>query len=954
MDRRKQADRGQPGIRRILGESTAVFLLSVVFSLSPASLISAEPVLGAASSQSAQVRGWQGFQRSDLLFHPAAPEVGGGVRFVSSGKGYDIGIASDRVWLALRTNRSPVSMAKSESTPRSVLLTVEFKGGNREARMEGASRARGRAHRFLGADSAKWRTNMPLYRRILSKQVYPGIDAEFYGNQRRLEFDFRVSPGSDPDAIAMSFRGAERIRITDLGDLELRVKGQSLEQRRPVAYQLNQRGTVLVECSYRMLDDGTVGFQVGEYDESRELVIDPILSYSSFLGGGANDAIRRAAFDDEGMLYVTGSTFSADFLTLDPFQEDLAGSSDVFITKINPADYSVVFSTFIGGAREDVSDAIALDGSRNVYVAGRTDSGDFPTANAAQELRRGFDDAFVTKLNADGSALVFSTYLGGSNNDSARDLLIRQNGDGFVVGVTSSRNFPETDRRAFVEDIFVSEFTRTGTLLDTTLIGGAGIDRPFAAIFENERTILIAGQTRSTDFPMPAPIPPVDPMGAPTPVPTLQAQLNGQRDAFVLRYDVQEGAITYSTYLGGSGNETARGVAVGSFGDIFVFGETTSSDFPVINPIQAENAGGQDLFVARLNPIGSALILGTYLGGAEDDFITAGTIDSANSVLLAGHTTSADFPVEDALQPVKAAGVDGIVAKIEPFLSQILFSTFLGGADDDRILTLVLDPQGRTLVAGETASADFPLTEGAIQSDLGGQSDGFLALLSEVSTLSFPLIGDGGQAPGALSSRIVLVNKSPVRTASVRVLLRGATGAPLSLDLNGAPSGGEVEVAVPPGGNQSLATDGIGTAIIGSVQAVSDLPISGFIEVDAGVTGTVGISPSQSFSSLILPIRATRSGVTTGLAVMGLGGGQTLEMVLRDSSGVVRGQASVPLAPRGHSLLFVNQIDFTPNVDFSDFEGNLTVVGTQDFAATAILLEPGRLISLPLQSLREE
>ena len=453
----------------------------------------------------------------------------------------------------------------------------------------------------------------------------------------------RVPP---PPPSSWTIEGGDEVKIDSRGDLLIEVAGREIRQLKPVTYQTVGGKRREVESEYRVMEGQKVAFRIGDYDTGRSLTIDPIISYSSFLGGGSSNDSGTSILIDSGMLYITGVTTSADFLSLNA-ERSKAPSEDAFLTKIDTSDFSVVFSTFLGGVSADRGVSVDIDAMGNIYLGGETGSFNFPTVAPTQPVRGGGVDAFIAKFDSTGT-LTFSTYLGGGGSESMGQLIAAADGALTILGSTSSFRFPVTDPiQAAVAgdtDIFVTTTFPSGDVLFSTLLGGTGRDRGRGAAIDSDGSILITGDTRSGDFPM------VDP---------LQAELNGFQDSFFARLDPSVPEVVFSSYLGGSGSESSKAVRLDSFQHFFLLGDTDSTDFPVVNAFQASNGGGSDLFAARVTPTGNALLFASYLGGTEDDFLNDAVLDGANNIFLAGSTLSGNFPVWDPAQAASGGGKTG-------------------------------------------------------------------------------------------------------------------------------------------------------------------------------------------------------------------------------------------------------------------------------------------------------
>jgi hypothetical protein len=670
------------------------------------------------------------------------------------------------------------------------VLRMKLVGANPKAKVRGLDELPGKSNYFLGNDPKKWRTNVPNYARVKYEGVYAGIDLLYYGNQGRLEYDFVVSPGADPRAIALSIDGADKMEIDAQGDLVLRAESGDVRLHKPLVYQpspslgsfnpkskitnpkfLNAR-FVLRSSSIdnRQSSIGNskfeVAFEIASYDPTKPLVIDPVLRYSTYLGGSVGDAANAVAVDADGNAYVTGTTVSIDFPTANAYQANCSWADDcrdVFVTKLNAAGSSPVYSTYVGGGGYSLGLEIAVDSSGNAYVTGHTSSRHFPTLNAFQTTRNGFWDAFVFKLDPTGAALLYSTFLGGSGNEAAWDgksaaIAVDSAGNAYVTGTTDTADFPTKnaiqsyaggtcgtppDQTFPCPDAFVAKFNTNlsgaDSLVYSTYLGGSGSDKGYDIAVDPVGNAYVTGVTRSIDFP--------------TTPGAFQTALTGDgAKGFVTKLDSM-GSLVYSTFLGGDRGEKAEGIAVDAAGNAYITGGTNSTNFPTLNAFQPQLGGGwcilglgfeydcDDEFVTKLNPQGSGLVYSTYLGGSGGEHAPAIAVDSSGSVYVAGGTfITDDFPMADPIQGHYAGGMcgegpdayacfDATVSKLSPS-GELVFSTYLGGTGDDGGSGIAVDPSGNIYVAGGTGSTDFPITTAAFQSTLRGGNDAFVVKIA--------------------------------------------------------------------------------------------------------------------------------------------------------------------------------------------------------------------------------
>jgi hypothetical protein len=435
-------------------------------------------------------------------------------------------------------------------------------------------------------------------------------------------------------------------------------------------------------------------------------VIDPVLSYSTALGGNDYEtSAEDLAIDSAGNAYVTGTTNDPNFPTQDPLQQL---SSGVFISKLNPSGSELIYSTYLGGNGLDFGYGIEVDRDGAIYLCGETTSRDFPLVNPLQPTL-GRRDAFVAKLNPAGSALIYSTYLGGSDTDAANDIEVDLGGNVYLAGSTSSTDFPTRNplqpANGGSDDAFVTKLNAAGSaLVYSTYLGGSMGDGndPRIAI-DSAGCVYVTGNTRSANFPV---------------VNALQPALAGTVDAFATKINTAGSALVYSTYLGGTREDRGGDIALDALGNVYLTGATYSADFPTLNPIQPTYAGERDGFVVRLNPAGSALISSTYLGGTGGDVPRAIAVDAKGCIYIAGYTSSKNFPNIDGVQPIPdnySFYTEAFIVKLDAAISRFEYSTYLGGNWGDDIYSLEVDGRGHVYVAGQTMSSDFPTTPGAFQ-----------------------------------------------------------------------------------------------------------------------------------------------------------------------------------------------------------------------------------------------
>ncbi len=681
-----------------------------------------------------------------LSFEANHGQVAGNVDFVAHGAGYSLLLSATGALLALpapapQSGRG--SAQRQAARPAPMVVRWQFIGGDPRARPVGLDPLRGQVNYLVGADAHAWRQHIPTFGRVAYHAIYTGIDLVYHGRWNRPEYDIVVAPGATTRSVRVRVDGAQgtrspRLRLDAGGALLLSGSGTTVMQHRPVAYQIVGGSRQSVGVRYILLGGNQVAFALGAYDHHRTLIIDPVVSYSTYLGGQGSDGANAVAVDHAGNVYLTGNTQSDDFpISSHVVQGRYSSGScvdssgvtgpcdDVFVAKLNPEGV-LLYSTYLGGSSGDRGFGIAVAGYGTVYVAGQTSSINFPIKNALQPRYGGGDhDAFIAHLSADGSTLLYSTYLGGSADEKATALAVDRRGAAYVTGWTTSDDFrlsfPLQGRLSGNSDAFVAKLTPDGRhLAYSTYLGGSGADQGHGIAVDQAGAAYITGNTRSDDFPM---------RGQ-----AVQSQYGGggERldggDAFVAKIRPKGDALAYSTYLGGSLDDSANAIAVDGTGSASVTGWTDSEDFPLVHALQPSYGGHYDAFIARLTPSGDGLIYSTYLGGSGEENAFAIAVGGGGKTYIAGHTASSeDFPrTYDAVQPRYGGGpVDGFMAVLGPGTAGLAYSTYLGGAGDDGAGGITVDHVGNVYVAGWGNSTDL-MTVHAYQANNAGSFDAFV------------------------------------------------------------------------------------------------------------------------------------------------------------------------------------------------------------------------------------
>jgi len=650
-----------------------------------------------------------------LYFEANQGQADSQVRFLSRGRGYSLFLTPSEAVLTLEKpveagNEQPVTRTRLKDHESRLGIQTEtvhmrLGGANLHPKITGLEES-GKVNYFIGNDPKNWRTGIPTFKKVRYKDVYPGVDLIYYGNQGKLEYDFVVAPGTDPQIIRLRFEGLNSpLQVDSEGDLVLLESGGGdLRLQKPIIYQEIGGRRRQIAGGYSLQNDDSVGFELGVYDPSKTLIIDPVLEYSTRLGGRKDGSVEGIAVDDAGNAYLTGRTEFIPFTTGRSTSE-----ASVFVAKLDSTGSELLYftviassfssNTFFGDGRVTVSQSIAVDGVGNAYVIGST-THTFPTVNALQPAISGVRDAFVFKLDPTGSALIYSTYLGGSGSDTGKGIAVDDAGNAYLTGGTNSADFPVTANAPQPAlsggfDAFVAKLDSTGSaLIYSTYLGGGGEDSAEGIAVDDAGNAYLTGGTSSTDFPITAN--------------AFQPFIQGENDAFVAKLDSTGSALIYSTYLGGSGEDSAAGIAVDDAGNAYLVGNTSSVDFPITaNALQPSFAGVfSDATVTKLDPTGSALIYSTYLGGTGEDQGSGIAVDGFGRAFVTGQSSPSAFI---------GAAFGTFVAQLNSTGSGLVFLTSLVTGEGGGLHSLresqpgiAVDDAGNAYVTGTTDSRDFP------------------------------------------------------------------------------------------------------------------------------------------------------------------------------------------------------------------------------------------------------
>jgi uncharacterized repeat protein (TIGR01451 family) len=805
----------------IAAGSALLLSFAAAASLSGSGRVGPAQPASSQSSVSAKAHGLEVFHNSPMAFEANQGQTDARVQFLSRGAGYTLFLTEDGAVMKLQNPASAKPASKNASSAVSSLmpyvgsrvpnipadqnsseavLNMRLVAANPNAAGSASNRLPGTSNYFIGNDHSKWRTGVPTFERVRYSNVYPGIDMVYYGNQRELEYDFVVAPGADPNLIGLRLtagaagNGKLISNLENNGDLVAHLESGDVRFHRPVVYQLAGSQKQFVDGHYILQANGEVGFALGAYDRTRELVIDPTAAYSTYLGGSNVDIALGVTLDDFGSCFVTGTTLSTDFPLENPLQATNAGEEDIFITKFDAQADAEEYSTYVGGSGNDVASDIRLDNLGDMTVTGYTTSTNFPLEDPIQANFGGgtiTGDAFVFQIASHGTALVFSTYLGGASDDQGSSLALDSNNNIYVVGYTSSTNFPVTlgslsttcgkTSAGVCSNGFVLKIPASGTSLTySTYLGGSGGlgDAAYGVAVDSNSDAYVVGITGSPNFP-------VTSKAYDTKCGT-DGKCNGTYDGFVSELNPKGNALVFSTFLGGSSYDYAAGVALDTTG-VYVSGNTTSTDFPVTKGAFQTTFGGMssgcvpsstttcgDVTITKLKLNGTGLIYSTYLGGSLDENPGMSmAVDAGGSVYVTGQTDSLNFPVANALLPTFNGGAtDAFLTKLNPQGTGLTYSTYLGGSGPDNGIRVALDQFADAFVSGTTTSLNFPTTGGVFQPHCAScgtnMSDAFAFKMTTTADLNVSMKAPATVASGAtLSYTITSGNTGPDAASAV-------------------------------------------------------------------------------------------------------------------------------------------------------------------------------------------
>jgi hypothetical protein len=655
---------------------------------------------------------------SSIRFEPNEGQFEPGVRFVGQAGRVAVSLTDEAMALRLRG-------------PRGCADTVSLHiAGAASVRPLAGEPLAAKSHYFLGNDPTGWHPNVPSFGEVRYPDVRPGVDLVWHGEGGALEYDLILAPGARVEDLVVEVEGSAPIALLPDGAISIPTPGGHFIQGLPIAYQPGEGGRVDVPARYRLVGPSRVAFEIARFDSSRPLVIDPMLTYSTLLGGVSADSAAAVAVDAAGSVYLTGSTLAGFPASASTLESTCAGDTDAFVAKLAADGQTLLYATYLGGSLADLGASIAVDVDGNAYVAGQTGSTDFPTVNALQTGPTGLQAGFLAMLDASGSMLSYSTYLGGSDVDTATAVAVDSSGNAYVTGQTQSATFPLAHPLqgaiAGGTDVFVAKLEPGGTTLAySTFFGGVHDDEGLGIALDTEGDAYVTGGSYSPDFPVVGEIPG-----------------SGSGGALVFELDAAGSSVVYSTCQGAELDQ-GQAIAVDLDGNAYIAGVTASGTYPVLDPLPGSTSlAGTNAFVTRLATNGAAVVYSTLLGGSLFDSATGIAVDASGDAFVTGYTYSPDFPTLAPIQtdPITALnGIAAFVSEIEPDDSGLVFSTYLGGAGSTYGYSIAIGSGDVAYVAGATADLDFP-TQNGLQPAFASSTAGSQAFLAEMGPGDRPLL----------------------------------------------------------------------------------------------------------------------------------------------------------------------------------------------------------------------
>jgi hypothetical protein len=699
----------------------AGLLFSLVIPTPPRVSANIDPVEIGAGPYKDPITPRAGDGNTPLLFEINKGQTSSEAKFISRGRGYTLYLADTEAVFSLKTPAA----AKND------VFRMRFAGANSAPAIEGRDEAVTKTNYYSGKTRVE---DVPNYGRVTYTELYPGVDAIFYGNaDNHLEYDFVIAPEASAGQIRLDFEGAEEVSVNEHGDLVIKTANAEIIQPKPFSYQEIEGAKLEVASRYVVSSENTVGFETGEYDHSKPLIIDPALKYLTYIGGSLADTVSDIDADPEGNAYITGEVNSLDFPV--PNSRQASDESGIYVSKISPDGQTILFNTFLDGSRPDgeFATSIAVSPTGDVFIAGSVDSKDYPTTPTSFQPNKSIcvpglqcvfnSEVVVTRLNPNGN-IIYSTYLGGAKEDIAGGIAVDSAGRAYVTGFTTSASgFPKKNEFQgfgvlYGEDVFVTVFNPEGTdIIYSTGFGGNSLDESKGIAIDADQNVYITGETGSNGtFPVKN---------------SFQNTNGGGKDAFVAKFNpfaVGDASLIYSTFIGGGGTDIGQAIAVSSNGQAHITGITGSFDFPLKNAFDSTNQINE-AFVTVVDSSGTQLANSSFLGGSSEDQGFDIAVRNNGVIFVAGTTLSSNFPVSQPFQTTRAGQEDAFITKLR-FGTGIMWSSFLGGTRKEFDIDAAVEGNF-VFVTGGTKSNNLATTAGVIRPTSNAvddaTTDGFVA-----------------------------------------------------------------------------------------------------------------------------------------------------------------------------------------------------------------------------------
>jgi len=611
-----------------------------------------------------------------------------------------------------------------------ILVKAKFLDSNPDAEIIGEGKLPHYYNYFLGNDHSKWAKRVANYSSVVYKNIYPSIDLKYYGNGNSIKYDFIVHPGSDPSVIKIQYEGIKSLSVNEKGKLIVSTSYREIIENNPVIFQAKSEG---ISGAFYKINENTFGFRLNsKYDANQELIIDPELLFSTYLGGSIDEYVGDLSLDSDGNAIISGYTFSSDFPLVNPYDSQFGGDREIFVSKLSSDGSSLLFSTFIGGSSYESGRGNVLGSEGNIYVCGYTFSNDYPLVNPFDDSLNS-QEAVISILNSSGDSLIYSSYFGGSEQESAFDITLDDDDFIYLSGYTYSGDFPLVNpifaTFGGIWDAFIAKFTPNGqSLIFSTYFGGSDRETSNKIMLDNDQNIILCGYTKSSDLYI---VNAVDSLNE-----------SNNYDGYIAKISSSYDSLIFSTYLGGREDEQLSGVDLDDDDNIYVCGNTFSDDFPIKNAFDSTYGGfdKRDGFITIISPSCDSLIFSSFIGGDRDhaDDIEDISVDNNNHIHVTGWTYSEDFPIKNPFDDTFNGDKDIVVMEFSQYGEELIYSTYFGTETLEIGDGIAVDSIGNTIITGVTWALDFPVLN-AYDSTNNGIIDLYVSKFSPAECLDLTL-----------------------------------------------------------------------------------------------------------------------------------------------------------------------------------------------------------------------